>query len=442
MATETNLSAAPPLNMGVRVQLSVMMFLQFAIWGAWFLVFFPYLIHLKFDGLQAGALIGNMALGAIFSSLFAGFIADRFVDARLIMAACHVAGGGLLYFVTQYTSPGDYWTLYALTLGYALLYNPTLVLANAITFRHVPDGGRDFPGVRVFGTIGWIAAGLFVDKVLPHTGLMAAGAMSSESGAPLLLSAILSVVLGLFCLTLPKTPPSGSPGEGLPLAKAFGLFRNPSFAVFFGVSLAITLVLAFYYTVTGDFLKEQVGITEVPTTMSIGQVCELIFLPLLPLFLLRLGMKWVLALGMLCWGVRYLCFSQAGPDGLPFALAIAGVALHGVCFDFFFAAGFIYCDNEAPSDIRASAQALFSFLTYGVGMWLGSLACGALLDYYTVSADGAKVIDWQSFWLVPAVGVLACCAVFVLFFRVGKSRSPAVEKDISTPVGASADTGV
>lgn len=420
-------SAAPPLSLPVRVQLSVMMFLQFAVWGAWFVVFFPYLTNLGFTGVQAGALVGNVALGAILANLFAGVIADRFVDARLLMSACHLAGAGLLYLIAQVRDPAEYGTLFALTLGYALVFNPTLVLANAVTFRHVPDGGRDFPGVRVFGTVGWIAAGLVVDLAFKQTVTAGDGSSVTEpafkSNTPLLFAAGLSAVLGVLCLRLPKTPPTGRPGDAVPIAKAFALFKNPSFAVFFTVSLAITIVLAFYYTVTGDFLADRAGVTDVSSTMAIGQVCELVLLPLLPFFLLRLGMKWVLALGMLCWGLRYVCFSQAGPDGLPFALAVLGVALHGFCFDFFFAAGFIYCDNEAPRDIKASAQALFSFLTYGVGMWVGSLACGRLKDTYTDA--GTKVVDWESFWLVPAAGVLACLVVFVVFFRLGPRRPAA-----------------
>jgi MFS family permease len=179
--------------------------------------------------------------------------------------------------------------------------------------------------------------------------------------------------------------------------------------------LAITVVLAFYYTATSDFLAKQCGVRNIGSTMLIGQVCETVFLPLLPLFLLRFGMKWVLVLGMFCWGLRYFLFANAGPDGLPFALAIVGVALHGFCFDFFFAAGFIHCDNKAPRDIRASAQALFSFLTYGVGMWLGSLLCGRLLDQYT--NPETKAVNWSEFWMVPSVGVMACLAVFLLLFR-------------------------
>lgn len=407
----SSMSNAPPLAMGLRLNLSVMMFLQFAIWGSWFVVFFPYLRGLNFTGEQAGALIGNMALGAIISTIFAGYIADRYMSSQVLMGICHLAGAGVLYGVAQVQKPDEYNTLFALTLVYALLYNPTLVLANSITFRHVPDGQRDFPGIRVLGTLGWIAAGYAIDAIFREGDKTA-----SATNGPLLLAAGLSAVLGVYSFFLPKTPPKADASGGIPFLKALALFKDFSFAVFFIVSLIITIVLAFYYTVTADFLQKAVGIKDIGTTMSIGQWCELIFLPLLPLFLWKLGMKWVLALGMFCWGLRYFLFANSGPEGLPFALAIVGIALHGFCFDFFFAAGFIHVDNEAPADVKASGQALFSFLTYGVGMWLGSVLCGVLQDRYTDPVT--KQTNWHEFWLVPSAGVLACLVVFVLFFRM------------------------
>jgi nucleoside transporter len=437
------MSTAPPLWLPLRMNLSVMMFLQFAIWGSWFVVFFPYLLGAGFTGTQAGALMGNMALGAMISTILAGYIADRFIASEKLMAICHILGAAALYGIAQLQSPSDYETLFALTLVYAILYNPTLVLANSITFHHVPDGQRDFPGIRVFGTLGWIAAGFSIDMVFAKDGKTAA-----SSNGPLILASALSAVLGVYSLFLPKTPPKGE-ADGIPFIKALGLFKNFSFSVFFIISLIITVVLAFYYVVTAQFLTASpavggCGVKNIGSTMLIGQVCETVFLPLLPLFLLRIGMKWVLALGMLCWGVRYFLFAHAGAEGLPFAFAIIGIALHGFCFDFFFAAGFIHCDNEAPKDIRASAQALFSFLTYGVGMWLGSLLAGMLQDNFTTQKvltdvtlkDGGTttsfasvgggpafvattpVTDWYQFWLVPSVGVLACLVLFVLFFRM------------------------
>lgn len=415
--TSTGALQTPPLPLAVRVNLSLMMFLEFAVWGAWFVVFYPYLKGKGFSDEQAGALIGNLALGAIFSSLFAGYIADRFFASERMMAVLHLAGAGLLYWMAQIQSPRQYWLLFAVSLAYSLLYNPTLTLANAITFRHVPDATRDFPGIRVLGTLGWIAVGFLIDVLFAW-----GGGTAADTNGPLLLAAGLSLLLAFYCLFLPHTPPTARTGEAVPFLKAMALFKDFSFAVFFSVSFVITIVLAFYFTSTSAFLKQAANVKLIGSTMLIGQVCELIFLPLLPFFLWRLGMKWVLALGMLCWGIRYALFAQGGPSGFPFALVIAGVALHGFCFDFFFAAGFIHVDNEAPRDIRASGQALFSFLTYGVGMWLGNLLAGKLAAVYTRETG---VVDWYHFWLVPSIGVLISLTVFVLFFHMGPKKMAA-----------------
>jgi nucleoside transporter len=421
-------ASAPRLAMGTRLSLSVMMFLQFAIWGSWFVVFFPYLKGKNFTDEQASAIMGNMALGAIFSTVFAGYIADRFLASERMMAVLHLVGAGLLYWMAQIQSPEQFWMLFGVSLAYALLYNPTLALSNSIAFSHVPNATRDFPGIRVLGTLGWIAVGFAID-LLPR----GAAATASATNMPILLAAGLSAVLGVYSFFLPHTPPAGKEGDVVPFLKALGLFKDFSFAVFFIVSLVITTVLAFYYTVTAQYLEQAIKVKDIGSTMAIGQMAELVLLPLLPIFLYRLGMKWVLALGMLAWGVRYAFFSVGGPAGLPFALVIAGVALHGVCFDFFFAAGFIHVDNEAPREIRASGQALFSFLTYGVGMWLGALLCGKVLAFFSESVHGdtglVTEVDWQHFWIVPSAGVLFSLTVFVLFFR-GRPQAALVQRNL------------
>jgi nucleoside transporter len=432
----TGSTSAPPLAMGTRVSLSVMMFLQFAIWGAWFVVFFPYLKGLNFSDQQASAIIGNMALGAVFSTVFAGYIADRFLASEHMMGVLHLVGAGLLYWMAQIQNSDQFWMLFAVSLAYALLYNPTLALSNSIAFSHVPDATRDFPGIRVLGTLGWIAVGFVIDW-LPR----GEAATASATNHPLLLAAGLSAVLGIYSFFLPHTPPAGKEGDAVPFLKALGLFKNFSFAVFFVVSFVITIVLAFYYTVTADYLEHAIKVKDIGSTMAIGQMAELVLLPLLPIFLYRLGMKWVLALGMLAWGVRYALFSVGEPAGFAYSLVILGIALHGVCFDFFFAAGFIHVDNEAPRDIRASGQALFSFLTYGLGMWLGSLLCGKVLAVFTTEVDGAKIVNWQRFWLVPSAGVLLSLTVFVLFFRGRPQPTTApelLEREVALPVSGEA----
>jgi nucleoside transporter len=425
MSSETAASSSVPrLDPGLRLSLSIMMFLEFAIWGAWFVNFYPYLTGKGFSDVQAGAVMGNMALGAIISTMFAGHIADRLFASERMMAVLHLLGAGMLYWMAQIQKPEEYGLLFAVSLVYALFYNPTLALTNSIAFTHVPNATRDFPGLRVFGTIGWIVSGLLVDSLFKQSGVSPDGQPivipASASNGPLLLAAAMSAVLGVYSLLLPHTPPTGKAGEPMPFVKALGLFRDPSFAVFFTVSFAITIVLAFYYTTTSAFLESAAKVTSTTSTMAIGQVCEMIFLPLLPFFLFGMGMKWVLALGMFCWGLRYFLFAHGGPEGFPFVLVLIGVALHGFCFDFFFAAGFIHVDNEAPRDIRASGQALFGFLTYGVGMWLGNLLAGWLKGHFTV--DG--IVDWRSFWLVPAAGVMLALIVFVVFFRMHPSKQP------------------
>ncbi|HTN02266.1 MAG TPA: MFS transporter [Planctomycetaceae bacterium] len=413
---------APPLRMDLRINLSIMMFLQFAVWGAWFVVLGNYLGHLKFSNTHIGTMYSLMPLGAIFSTLFVGQIADRYFSSERLMAILHLAGAGLLYAMAQVQNPDHYMMLIGLTFVYSLLYNPTLALSNSIAFSHIPSGERDFPGIRVLGTIGWIAVGLIVGQVLSTPDRPA-----YHTNLPLLLAAGLSAVLGLFSFALPHTPPTGKAGDAIPFIRALGLLKDPSFAVFFGVSFIITIVLAFYYSFTGKFLETGAGVKDVASTMSIGQFAEMLLLPFLPWFLKRFGMKSVLALGMLCWGVRYAMFAV----GSPFALVIIGVALHGICFDFFFAAGFIHVDNTAPKEIRASGQALFSFLTYGVGMYLGSVLSGYVAEAYTNPETG--VTDWRGFWMVPAAGVIASLLIFLAAFRMKPAVAAA---DLSADLAA------
>ncbi len=419
--------AAPPLEMGLRINLSVMMFLQFAVWGSWFVVLGVYLEKgLGFGGTQIGLIYSTMALGTIFAPMFIGQIADRYFASEKLMGILHLAGGGLLFLMAQMRDANAF---FIIALLYALVYSPTLVLSNSITFTHVPSGGRDFPSIRVMGTIGWIAANVIVGSVLP---LFINNAIATNR--PLLLGCGYSVVLGVYSFFLPHTPPTGKAGDAFPALRAIGLLSSPSFAVFFGVSFIITIVLAFYYSFAGNYLESSTlpqlpekvlnVKLEVATVMTIGQWAELILLPFLPIFLRYLGMKWVLAVGMLAWGVRYLLFALGASGQVDPWVVIASLALHGVCFDFFFAAGFIYVDNEAPPAIRASGQALFTFLTYGVGMWLGNMLSGYIVDFYTTGPQDHPVRDWYMIWLIPSVGVLVSLLIFVVFFHI-RRKPPA-----------------
>jgi nucleoside transporter len=435
----------PPLDMGLRIRLSVMMFLQFATWGAWFVIMGNYLDSHGFNKAEIGSIYGTMALGTIFAPLFIGQIADRFFSSERLMAVLHLAGAGLLYWLANIDEHGLFYTV---ALLYALVYSPTLALSNSIAFTHVPDGGRDFPGLRVLGTVGWIVANWLVGALL---WILATPQGQPMSNSPFLLGAVFSWMLGIFSFMLPHTPPPGKAGDAFPFLKAIGLLQDFSFAVFFGVSFVITIVLAFYYGFTGIYLGLGVKIDNdsIAPVMTIGQFAELLLLPFLPYFLRRWGMKWVLALGMLCWGIRYGLFSLYAQADLValYPLVLLGIALHGVCFDFFFAAGFIYVDQKAPPEIRGSGQALFTFLTYGLGMWIGNMVSGELADSLTTKSMGPdgktiEVTNWVMFWLLPAVGVLVCFLVFVLFFRdAGKAKSDDLTRQ-RVPAGWAGDDPV
>jgi nucleoside transporter len=321
------------------------------------------------------------------------------------MAALHLVGAGLLFWMAQIRTPRQF---YWVALVYALVYSPTLTLSTAITLAHVPDQARDFPTIRVLGTIGWIAANLFL-LVLLRRG-------EPVNNRPLLLAAGLSAVLGLYSFFLPHTPPTAGSN---PL-DALNLFQETSFAVFFSVSFLITIALAFYYSFTSLFLEQETRVPpgNVGPLMTIGQWAEIVFMLLLPWFLRTFEMKWVLVMGMAAWGIRYAIFSF----GKPLPLIVFALALHGICYDFFFAAGFIYVDQTAPKDVRFSGQALFGTLTYGLGMYLGTEASGWVNHLFTketfdpATGKTVKVTDWKTFWLVPCVGVLVSLALFVLLF--------------------------
>jgi nucleoside transporter len=393
----------------MRVTLSVMNFLEFAIWGAWYVVLGQYLHALKFSGKQIGSIYATMSLGGIISPMLFGAVADRYVAGQWLLAGLHLAGAGLLWWMAQISTPRKF---YWVTMLYALIYGPTISLSAAITFAHIPDGTRDFPTIRVLGTIGWIAANLFL-KVLLRPG-------EPVNNRPILLAAALSAILGVFSFFLPNTPPNPE-ADAFPFVKALWLFEDPSFAVFFSISFLITLALAFYYSFTSLFLEQRVGVRpgNVGPLMTIGQWMEIVFMLALPWFLAQFGMKAVLITGMAAWGLRYALFAL----GRPFPLILLGLALHGICYDFFFGAGFIYVDQAAPADVRNSAQALFGTLTYGLGMYLGTEASGRVNQFSTrevIDPDTQEKVqrtDWTRFWLIPCVGVLISLVLFVALFR-------------------------
>jgi nucleoside transporter len=404
------------LSPGVRGKLSAMMFLEFFVWGAYFVTMGTYLVQgLHFTGTEAALAYSTMPWGAIVAPFVIGMVADRFFAAEKLLGVLHLVGAGLLYWVSTVTTPGAFfWVL----LLYALCYNPTLALVNAIAFNQMESPEKQFPLVRLFGTLGWIVAGLIVGwlKVEP-------------TATPLLIATGASAVLGVFAFLLPHTPPK-SLGRKVTVRDVLGLdalslMKDRSFAIFVIGSLLICIPLAFYYNFTNLFLNES-GMQNAAAKQSLGQVSELLFMLVMPLFFRRLGVKWMLIAGMAAWAVRYLLFAYGNAGDLV-AMLYLGILLHGVCYDFFFVTGQIYVDKAAPRSIQASAQGFITLVTYGVGMLIGSWVSGPVVDRYVRQAGEVVSHDWTAIWLWPASMAFVIILLFAFFFdgRTAESRPAA-----------------
>lgn len=394
------------MNSKTRVQLSVMMFLQFFIWGSWYVTLGSYLGELGFSGTDVGDIYSTVSLAAIIAPLFVGMIADRFFSAQRVLAVVHLLGGGLLFWVSQLQTPNSvYWVL----LLYSLCYMPTLAIANAVAFYQMEDPEKQFPFIRVLGTVGWIVAGLIIGI-----------AQVELTAIPLQIGASASAVTGIYALTLPNTPPKAK-GEKANIGKLLGLdalqlMKDRSFAVLIISSLLISIPLSFYYAFTNPFLNES-GMEYTAAIMGAGgQGMEILFLLLMPFFFKKLGVKWMIAIGMFCWVVRYLMFAYGNGEELLFMFYI-GILLHGLCYDFFFVTGQIYADKAAPEQVRSSVQGLMTLVTYGVGMYIGSIISGRVVDYYTI--DGVK--EWASIWMFPAILACVVLGIFIALFRERKT---------------------
>lgn len=395
------------MPLAVRLKLSMMMFLEYFVWGAWYVTMGTWLGSLGFSGEQIGLTYGTTALAAMISPFFVGMIADRFFATQRLLAVLHVAGGIALFSASTQTA---FWPLYVAVLVHTLFYMPTLALTNSLSFRQMRDPGREFPPVRVLGTIGWIVAGLVV------------GTLGIEAtGRPMQLAAAGSVVLAMFCLLLPHTPPQTT---GRVRARdvlgldALQLMKNRSFAVFVIGSFLVSIPLQFYYAFANPFLNA-IGVTNAAGKMTLGQMSEIVFMLLMPWFFRRLGVKQMLLVGMAAWVARYILFAYGNNDALVWML-YGGILLHGICYDFFFVTGQIYVDQKAPPHMRAAAQGFITFVTYGVGMLIGSWLSGRVVDSYVLAGGGGH--DWQSIWLVPAAMAGAVLVLFALFFRATDTR--------------------
>ena len=420
----------------IKTQLSVMMFLQFFIWGAFFVTMGAYLLNV-FDGEEGlNSIIGSAYAthnwAGLLAPVFVGLIADRFFNAEKVNAISHLIGAVLLWYASTITDPSLFiWVM----LAYFMLYMPTLALVNAISFANIDDPDKEFPKIRVWGTIGWILDGFLVAQSvvglfnIPLLGWITGVESNIQStNIPLRLSAVISVIYGLFSFTLPATPPSAK-GEKFNIKEALGLdalklLTNKNFAIFSLSSFAISIPLAFYYARTNDFIAAVAFGEQSPAFMAIGQMSEVLFMLAIPFFLKRIGVKWMLLVGMLAWTTRYLLF---GLFPSTTALVILGVALHGVCYDFFFVTGQLYVDKKAPKHLRASAQGFFNLLTYGAGMLIGNYVLGWWGD--KIQLDGSTTEGWldgaQSFWVMPGIVALVIAVFFFAFFW---DKSDAVEE--------------
>ena len=391
------------MTLRTRLQLSGLMFLQYFIWGAWYVTMGTYLDQtLHFEGGQIGLAYGSTAVGALVSPFIVGILADRFFATQRILAFLHLAGAGLLYLVSTLKGFGQF---YPALLAYTVTYMAGHGLTNALTLHHSKNPAKEFPLVMVMASVGWIAAGLVVSwlKVEKSEGMfqLAAGA---------------ALVTGLYSLTLPHTPPKGANAPvsvGALLGfDALKLLRDRSFATFMVCSFLICVPLSFYFTWTNTFMTE-IGILKPAAKMTLGQVSDVVFLMLLPVLLPRLGVKGILLLGIGAWALRFALFSAFASNSDALWMLFLGICIHGMCYDFIFVMGRMYVDKHASEDIRAAAQGLHGVVTLGAGMFIGSWLSGVVGEHY----KRGDTHSWQEIWMIPAAMSAVLIVVFALLFK-------------------------
>lgn len=397
------------MKIATRLQLSAMMFLNFFIWGGWYVTMGTYLKSIPgISDIQVGIAYGTQSLGAIVAPFIIGLIADRFFAAQKILGVLHILGAALMYYIS---TVNNFSSFYPALLIYMILFMPTLALVNAVSFKQISNAEKEFANIRVWGTIGWIVAGLII------------GWLAWEQSASLVntfkLTAIVSLVLGIFSFTLPNTPPARTGKTtfrdiiGL---DALALLKDRNFFIFFLSSILICIPLAFYYQETNIFLNE-LQVKGAAGKMALGQMSEMIFLFLMPLFFVRLGVKKMILIGMIAWSIRYLLFAYGDASSGIWMLYL-GIILHGICYDFFFVTGQIYTNQRAGDKFRSSAQGMITLATYGIGMLIGFWIAGIIANNYAV--DGGHL--WKNIWIIPAAIALGVFILFGLLFKDKKQQ--------------------
>lgn len=401
-----------------RIQLSVMMFLEFFIWGGWFVTLGTFLgANLQANGSQIANVYSTQSWGAIIAPFIIGLIADRYFNAEKILGVLHLAGAGLMYLMYSSDNVSSF---FPYTLGYMILYMPTLALVNSVSFKQMKNPEKEFSVIRAFGTIGWIVAGLLISYLFhwdsQHN--IASGMLKNT----FLLSGGAALALGLLSFTLPATPPSKATGEKVSFGQIIGLdalklLKDKNFSVFFIASVLICIPLAFYYQIANPFLAG-IGMENPTGKMTIGQISEVLFLLALPVFFTKFGFKKTILVGMLAWVLRYILFAFGNAGELSFMLII-GIALHGICYDFFFVSGQLYTNARAGEQYKSAAQGLITLATYGIGMLVGFKVAGWISDMYT----GPNGADFKMIWLIPASIAAAVLLLFLFSFKDEKIES-------------------
>ncbi|WP_372639047.1 MFS transporter [Fodinibius sp.] len=402
------------MNRLLQAKLSLMMFLEFFVWGAWYSTVAVYMTVNGMENLTHWPFTVN-PIAAIAAPFFVGLIADRYFATEKVLGFLHILGAVFMFLTPMAVDSPVIFIL--LLLAYNLCYMPTMSLANTLSFHHIQDQEKDFPIIRVFGTIGWIVAGLIISFVLGQ--FLAENVIPEETALPLYLTSAASLLLGLYSFTLPHTPPPAA-GEEISIRSIVGIdaikkLGSKSFYVFLASSLLICIPLAAYYNFTQIFLGDA-GFDNIAATLTIGQMSEALFMVLIPAMFVRLGVKWMLAAGMFAWVLRYAFFALGATDPIIWMI-ITGIALHGICYDFFFVTGQIYVDKKSTPDIRGQAQGLIVLITYGVGMLIGAQVAGQVYNAFLGTASSLSLAQWHDFWWIPAIFAAGVMIFFIVFFN-------------------------